>query len=118
MTRHRGRGPAGSQPPPPCYAMVLPGVEPVASDEIARDLGGEVKRTGRGLVVFRVDEPDAALLQLRTTEDVFLLAWGTDKLTYRALDLDRIRRWTAHEADWNQLLQIHHRIHPKPKGRP
>jgi 23S rRNA G2445 N2-methylase RlmL len=98
--------------------VVLPGLETVADDEIARDLGGEVKRTGRGLVVFRVEEPDAALLQLRTTEDVFLLAWGTDKLTYRAEDLDRIRRWTAHEADWNQLLQIHHRIHPRPKGRP
>ena len=49
--------------------MVLPGLESVADDEIAHDLGGEVKRTGRGLVVFRVEEPDAALLQLRTTED-------------------------------------------------
>jgi tRNA (guanine6-N2)-methyltransferase len=114
MSRHRG----AAQPPPPCYAVVLPGLETVAADEIAQDLGGEVKRTGRGLVVFRVEEPDAALLQLRTTEDIFLLAWGTDKLTYRAEDLDRLRRWTAHEADWDQLLKIHHRIHPRPKGRP
>jgi tRNA (guanine6-N2)-methyltransferase len=113
MSRHRR-----DSEPPPCYAMVLPGLEAVAAEEIARDLGGEVKRTGHGLVVFRAAEIDSALLQLRTTEDVFLLAWGTDKLTYRAEDLDRIRRWTAHEADWEQLLRKHHRVHPKPKGKP
>jgi 23S rRNA G2445 N2-methylase RlmL len=98
--------------------MVLTGLEAVAAEEIERELGGEVKRTGRGLVVFRVEEIGPALLQLRTTEDVFLLAWGTDKLTYRAGDLDHIRRWTSHDADWNQLLQLHHQVHPKPKGKP
>src|SRR5262249_2058201 len=101
----RGRSEA---PLPPCYAMVIPGLEPVADDEIDRLTGGEVKRTGPGLVVFRVPEIDASLLTLRTTEDVFLFAWGTDRLTYRAEDLDRIRRWTAHEADWDRLLRLHH----------
>jgi 23S rRNA G2445 N2-methylase RlmL len=61
---------------------------------------------------------DASVLRLRTTEDVFLLAWGTDKLTHRALDLDNIRRWTARDADWEQLLRLHHAIRPKPKGKP
>ena len=103
---------------PACYAMVLPGLEPVAEDEIRQQLGGDVKRTGPGLVVFRVPEIDGRLLQLRTTEDVFLLAWGTDQLTYRAEDLDKIQRWTAREADWANLLRIHHAIRPKPKGRP
>jgi 23S rRNA G2445 N2-methylase RlmL len=98
--------------------MVLPGLEPVAGDEIQRDLGGEVKKTEQGLVVFRVPEIDASVLRLRTTEDVFLLAWGTDKLSYRAADLDKIRRWTAHDADWERLLQIHHAVRPKPKGKP
>ena len=51
------------EPVPPCYALVLPGLEEIASEEIADDLGGEVKRTGRGLVVFRVDEIDDALLR-------------------------------------------------------
>jgi 23S rRNA G2445 N2-methylase RlmL len=97
---------------------VQPGLEEVAGEEIERDLGGEVKRTGRGVVVFRPPEIDAALLQLRTVEDVFLLAWGTDQLTYRAEDLDRIRRWTARDADWAQLLRLHHAIRPKPKGKP
>src|SRR5205823_3339323 len=103
---------------PACYAMVLPGLEPIAEEEIRQRLGGDVKRTGPGVVVFRVPEIDPDLLQLRTTEDVFLLAWGTDQLSYRAEDLDKIQRWTAREADWAHLLRIHHAIRPKPKGRP
>jgi 23S rRNA G2445 N2-methylase RlmL len=98
--------------------MVHPGLEPLAAEEIERALGGEVKKTGSGIVVFRVSEIDERLLQLRTTEDVFLLAWGSDQLTHRAEDLDRIRRWTAREADWPNLLRLHHALRPKPKGRP
>jgi 23S rRNA G2445 N2-methylase RlmL len=98
--------------------MVIPGLESIASDEITRDLDGEVKRTGPGLVVFRLPAIDESVLNLRTTEDVYLFAWGTDQLTHRAEDLDRIRRWTAHDADWNRLLQIHHVLRPKPKGKP
>ena len=107
-----------SQELPPCYAMVFAGLETVAEDEIVKDLGGEVKRSGPEVVVFRVPEIDAAVLQLRTVEDVFLLAWGTDKLSRRATDLERIRQWTAREPDWNRLLNIHHAIRPKPKGKP
>jgi 23S rRNA G2445 N2-methylase RlmL len=98
--------------------MVQPGLEEIAAEEITQDLGGEIKRTGPGLVVFRVPEIDRSLLRLRTTEDVFLLAWGTDSLSYRAADLESIRRWTARDADWEQLLRIHHAIRPKPSGRP
>ena len=115
MARRRSRTQA---PPPACYAMVIPGLESIAADEITRDLGGEVKRTGPGLVVFRVPQIDASLLRLRTVEDLFLLAWGSDQLTYRAEDLERIRRWTAREVDWEQLLRVHHAIRPKPKGKP
>lgn len=103
---------------PACYAIVQPGLEEIASDEIARDLGGEVKRVTRGVVVFRLSEIDERILDLRTTEDVFLFAWGTDQLTYRAEDLDKIQRWTAKEPDWQHLLRIHHSIRPKPKGKP
>jgi 23S rRNA G2445 N2-methylase RlmL len=103
---------------PPCYAIVQPGLEPVAAEEIERDLRGEVKKTASGVVVFRVRDIDARLLELRTVEDVYLLAWGTDQLTYRAEDLDKIRRWTAREADWGNLLKIHHAVRPKPKGKP
>lgn len=106
------------EPPPPCYAMVIPGLEPVAEEEITRDLGGEIKRTGAGFVVFRVPEISAALLRLRTVEDIFLLAWGTDQLSYRAEDLERIQRWTTRVPNWERLLHIHHAIRPKPKGKP
>jgi 23S rRNA G2445 N2-methylase RlmL len=98
--------------------MVVPGLEPVAEEEITHDLGGEVKRTGRGLVVFRVPEIEPSLLSLRTVEDVFLLGWGTDQLSYRAEDLDRIRRWTAREIHLEALLRIHRALQPKPKGTP
>jgi len=104
--------------PPPCYAMVHPGLEAIAADEIERDFGGQVKRSGPGFIVFRVPQVEASLLRLRTTEDVFLYAWGTDSLTYRAADLESIRRWTAREVDWQQLLRIHHAVRPKSKGRP
>ena len=60
---------------PPLYAMVQPGLEPIAADEINRVLGGEIKKVTRGLVVFRVNEVTPEVLNLRTTDDVFLLAW-------------------------------------------
>lgn len=112
------RRPADETPPPPCYATVQPGLEPVAADEITRDLGGEVKKTTRGIVVFRTPDISPDLLKLRTTEDVYLLAWGSDTLTFKAADLKTIRQWTAKQADWDRLFKLHHAVRPKPKGRP
>lgn len=103
---------------PPCYAIVPPGLEEIAGDEIVRDFKGEIKKTYPGVVVFRVPEVDKSILNLRTTDDVFALAWGTDQLTYRADDLDLIQKWTAKQADWDRLLQVHHAVRPKPKGKP
>ena len=103
---------------PPCYAMVAPGLEPVAADEIARDLGGDVKKADKGFVVFRVPAISPKLLELRTVEDVYLLVWGTDSLTWKAGDLDKIRKWTAKDADWTNLLRFHHSIRRKPSGKP
>jgi tRNA (guanine6-N2)-methyltransferase len=103
---------------PACFAQVVPGLEPIAAEEITTDLGGEIKKKAPGAVIFRLDEISPSLLELRTTEDVFLLAWGTDQLSYRAQDLESIRRWTARDADWANLLRIHHAIRPKPKGKP
>jgi 23S rRNA G2445 N2-methylase RlmL len=109
---------AGPGSTPTCYAVTFPGLEEVAGEEITDVLGGEIKRAAPGLVVFRVPEFTRALLNLKIVEDVFLLGWGTDELSYRAKDLEQIRRWTAHETDWSRLLQIHHSIRPKPKGKP
>jgi 23S rRNA G2445 N2-methylase RlmL len=98
--------------------MVVPGLEEIAGDELMELPETEIKRTGRGIVVFRTPIVDARLLELRTVEDIFLYGWGTDQLTYKAEDLERIRRWTAHDVDWDRLLQIHHAIRPKPSGKP
>src|SRR5215468_8169290 len=98
MSKHRP-----AEPLPACYAMVHPGLEEIAGDEITRDLRGEVKKSARGIVAFRVPEITVDLLKLRTTEDAFLLAWGTGELTHRAsVELDKIRNWTR-RAPWNQL---------------
>lgn len=114
----KGRPEPDAEPPPPLYAMVHGGLEPVAADEITRDLGGTVKKTARGLVVFRVDELSPKLLTARTTEDLFLMAWGSDTLTYKSEDLETIRSWTAKKPDWDRLFKLHHTIRPKTKGRP
>lgn len=98
--------------------MVHPGLEEVAAEEIRTELRGDIKRSDQGFVVFRLSEIDRSILQLRTTEDVYLYAWGTDKLSFRATDLDSIRRWTDKEPDWPLLLKIHHALTPKPKGKP
>ena len=103
---------------PACFAIVLPGLEEIAAEEIKKRLGGEVKKAYRGVVVFRVGEIDRRLLSLRTTEDVYLLAWGSDSLTYRAADLDEIEKWTARKPDWPELLRLHHAIRPRPRGKP
>src|SRR5258708_3528431 len=107
--------PARADEFPACYAMVHPGLEAVAAEEIRTELGGAVKRSEDGFVIFRLKEIDRSILQLRTTEDVFLHAWGTDQLSYRAADLDSIQRWTDKQPDWAMLIKIHHAITPKPK---
>ncbi len=112
------RRPTDDTPPPALYAMVQPGLEPVVADEIVRDLKGEVKKSSRGVVVFRLDDVTPDVLKLRTTEDVFLLAWGSDTLTYRPNDLQNFRTWTSSRPDWQRLFRIHHSVRPKTKGRP
>ena len=114
----KGRPEPDSQPLPPLYAMVHGGLEPIAADEITRDLGGEVKKTSRGVVAFRLEEITADVLKLRTTGDIFLLAWGSDSLTFKAEDLDTIRTWTAGKPNWDRLFRLHHLLRPKTKGRP
>lgn len=110
--------PAIERTPPALFALTVPGLEAVTAREIEDDLGGVVKKKMNGIVVFRVDHLDKNVLKLRTAEDVFLLAWGSDDLTYRASDLELIQKWTNKEPQWPRLLEYHKAIRPKPKGRP
>ena len=109
VERSMSRSPTAA--PPPCYAMVHPGLEAIAAEEIEQDLGGEVKKTGRGIVVFRVPEIDERLLQSAHHRGRVPAGLGHRSAHHRAEDLDRIRRWTAREADWPTLLRLHH-AHP------
>jgi 23S rRNA G2445 N2-methylase RlmL len=109
---------AKTSPLPACYALVHSGLEEIAAEEIHDDFDGDVKKSAKSIVVFRVPEIDRSLLNLRTTEDLFLFAWGTDELSFRAVDLESIRKWTERDANWDQLLKIHHQIRPKPQGKP
>jgi 23S rRNA G2445 N2-methylase RlmL len=93
-------------------------LEEVAAEEVTEKLRAKVKRSGRGFIVFRPAEITSALLEIRTIEDVFLLMWGTDQLSFRAKDLELIERWTAKDADWARGLAMHHRVRPKPRGKP
>lgn len=102
---------------PPCYAMVHPGLEEVAAEEIETRLGGEVRKTVRGAVIFRPIQVSRSLLDLRTTEDVFLLAWASGDLTRRATDLDLITKWTAREPDWSKLIPLQQKIRPKKHAK-
>ncbi len=102
---------------PPCYAMVHPGLEDVAADEIENRLDADIRKKVRGIVVFRPEAINHALLDLRTVEDVYLLAWASGDLTRRATDLDLITKWTSHEPDWAKLISLAQKIRPKKHAR-
>lgn len=101
-----------------CFAATVPGLEALAAAELEEKLGADIRKRQSGLVVFRVPEADQRLLELRLVEDVFLYAWGSDALTYRAADLERIAAWTDKEPKWGRLIAAHAAVRPKPKGRP
>lgn len=101
-----------------CFALTIPGLESLAAAEIEQRLHADVKRTEPGIIVFRPAVLDRQVFRLRLVEDVFLYAWGTDQLTYRAADLPLITQWTRREADWNQLFQWHQTLARKPKSKP
>lgn len=102
---------------PPCYAMVHPGLEQVAAEELKEKLDSDIRKTLPGFVIFRPGFFHSNLLQIRTTEDVFLLAWASGELTKRATDLDLIAKWTSREADWTKLISLHQQIRPKRHTR-
>lgn len=103
---------------PPLYVMTLPGLEELAAEEVRERLGADIKHVTKGVVVFRLDQLDRRIFRLRLAEDVFILLWGSDQLTYRAKDLDFIERWTNREPDWEAAWYWHHQLRPKPRGKP
>ena len=94
-------------PPRSRRAAVLcdgqPGLESVAADEITRDLGGEVKKTERGHC--RLSRPGNYPQSPETAmcRRCLFAGLGHRRVDLRAADLDKIRKWTAKEPDWNEL---------------
>lgn len=82
-----------AETPLTCYAQTMPGVEKIAWLEIKTRLPGVrfgeylFAEEQNGVVTFDYDGPPADLLQLRTAEDVFLLALSIPKVTRTRADL-------------------------------
>ncbi len=115
MARHTAPPPSDSIP---CFATTISGLEALAAAELEEKVGADIRKRSDGLVVFRVPEVDRGLLRLRLVEDLFLFAWGSDALTYRASDLDKLTAWTDKEPKWGRLIAAHAEVRPKAKGKP
>ena len=58
------------------------------------------KVTTCGVVVFRVNSLTPDVIKLRTTEDVFLLAWGSDSATSRLVRITASGLRSSCDASW------------------
>lgn len=113
--------PRSKRPPPPpqYYALVVPGIEDLAADELRR-LGAEVRQTlsrfdkRDSLIAFTMDEPER-LRRATLLEDVFALLLDAPTPPARtgpkqlAAKLDR----TAFE----RAMLTHHALQPRHRGR-
>ena len=84
-----------------CYAQTMPGIEEIAWLEIrerwprAKFIATLFAKEQNGIVLFDYDDPLAELLQLRTTEDVFLLATSQPKMSRGRQDLRAVTEWVG-----------------------
>jgi tRNA (guanine6-N2)-methyltransferase len=100
------RSRSGRSRPLEYAASVHPGLEDVAAQEIRETLpGAHPVEQQRGWTVFRYPGEAGQALQLRTTEDVFLLLYRTDKLpTYRKAALPLLVRMANNSWFWEQAM--------------
>lgn len=87
-------------------ASVHPGLEDVAAREIRDTLrGAQPVEQQRGWTVFRYPGDAGQALRLRTTEDVFVLLYRTDKLpTYRKGALPLVVRMVNSSWFWEEAM--------------
>jgi tRNA (guanine6-N2)-methyltransferase len=93
------------------YAMTIPGIETVAFSEIrARSVGAALVKFARGVVIFGAEAGPQDLLDLRTTEDVFVrLAHITD--LGRGPDALRVLHSATSHSDLAGALALFRRAH-------
>ncbi len=93
-------------PPLEYAASVHPGLEEVTDDEVQSTLPGAQPIAGtRGWTVFRYPDDAGALLRLRTTEDVFVLLFRTDRLPpNRSGAIPLLMRMARDSYHWDQAM--------------
>lgn len=89
-------------------ARTLRGLEEIAAQEITSRGLGVVKRLRHREVHFSCEEPDSRLLELRTVDDVFLVAATFGGVGHTKADLARFGA-PARTAKWRELLRLRHR---------
>lgn len=95
---------------PTFYAHTMPGIEEIAWLEIrerlpqARFVDKLFAKEQNGIVLFQYDGSLQSLLQLRTTEDVFLVALTLDKVTRGWKDLYRLTNLIAQKIVFREAV--------------
>ena len=102
---------------PEYAATVLPGLEDIAGQEIARTLeGAQALESLRGWTVFRYSGSPEPLLDLRTTEDVFVILFRTSSLPpNRKAALPLLLRMAHSSRHWDQAWSSFQRTHHSVK---
>lgn len=92
-------------------ARTLRGLEDVAAMEVARRGLGRVTHSRHREVWFTTDRADPRLLDLRTVDDLFLLAAVVDGVGHTRADLIRFTE-AARASEVGELLRQRNRLHP------
>lgn len=102
MTKHTAGTSAGIE----YAASVLPGLEEIAGQEIKTRLpNAHIVEQRRGWVIFRCEGHAAQLLDLRTTEDVFVVLYRSDHFPpFRQQALALLTRVSAQSRNWEEAF--------------
>jgi tRNA (guanine6-N2)-methyltransferase len=99
-------------------AQVIPGLEQVAGEEIQKRLAGAVQvADARELALFKWGGAPSALLELRTTEDVFAVVDYTDDLGPAYRDLRAYAQKLLGRRAWDVAADLHRRTRPRKVKR-
>jgi len=100
-------------------ASVLPGLEEIAGREIKTRLpGARIIDQRRGWVIFRCEGSAAQLLDLRTTEDVFVVLYRSDHFPpFRQQALALLTRMSAQSRYWEEALSRFNSVQTKSVHR-
>jgi len=94
-------------------AQVLPGLEQVAGQEIRERLAGALwVAEAKELLLFRWGGNPSALLELRTTEDVFAVVDYSDKVGPAYRDLRAYANRLRSRRGWGGVAELHRRARP------